>query len=115
MQQFVNNKLDDLENGKQQQKINKGGLLVSYDFNKLYPSAQVDKNSTWPAIETSYFFKKYMNESVCEIFNNEKWDNINRSACSTVEYHNPECLIFQQIPLKKMNNSYKNSRFEEIN
>ena len=43
---FLNNKLGNLEISKELQKINKDDLLVSYDFNSLYPSAQIDKNST---------------------------------------------------------------------
>ena len=36
------------------QNINKYDLLVSYDFNKLYPSVKVERNSIWPEIETVY-------------------------------------------------------------
>ena len=35
-------KLGDLEISKELQKINKDDLLVSYDFNSLYPTAQID-------------------------------------------------------------------------
>ena len=113
---FLNKKLGNLEISKELQKINKDDLLVSYDFNSLYPSAQIDKNSTWPKIETAYPFKKYMNDAVCYLFNNRRWDELNRSAFLTVKYHNPENLIFQHLPVKeKIENPYKNNRFEEIN
>ena len=65
LDKYLEKKLGELENSKELQKINKDDLLVSYDFNSLYPSAQTDKNSTWPKIETSYPFKRYMNESIC--------------------------------------------------
>ena len=45
---------------KKLQKINKDDLLVSYDFNSLYPSAQIDIKSTWPKIEKAYPLKKYL-------------------------------------------------------
>ena len=102
---FLNNKLGNLEISKELQKINKDDLLVSYDFNSLYPSAQIDKNSTWPKIEASYPFKKYMNESICTLFNSGRWNELNRSAVLTIKYHNPENLIFQHLPIKeKINN-----------
>ena len=40
------------------QKFNKNDLLVSNDFNSLYPSAEIDENTTWPKIETACPFKK---------------------------------------------------------
>ena len=116
LEKFLERKLGELEISKDLQKINKEDLLVSYDFNSLYPSAQIDKNSTWPKIETAYPFKKHMNDAVCYLFNSGKWNQINRSAFLTVKYHNPENLIFQHLPIKeKIKNPYKNNRFEEIN
>ena len=113
---FIDEKLGELEISKELQKINKDDLLVSCDFNSLYPSAQIDKNSTWPKIETAYRFKKHMNDSICTLFNSGRWNELNRSAFLTVKYHNPENLIFQHLPVKeKVNNSYKNNRLEEIN
>ena len=116
LDKFLERKLGELEIIKELQKINKDDLLVSYAFNSLYPSAQIDKNSTWPKIETAYPFKKYMNDAVCYLFNNRRWDELNRSAFLTVKYHNPENLIFQHLPVKeKINNPFKNIRLDEIN
>ena len=113
---FLNNKLGNLEISKDLQKINKDDLLVSYDFNSLYPSAQIDKSSYWPKIEASYPFKKHMNDAICYLFNSGRWNELNRSAFLTIKYHNPENLVFQHLPIKeKINNPYKNNRFEEIN
>ena len=106
----------ELEISKELQKINKDDLLVSFDFNSLYPSAQVDIISTWPKIETSYPFKKFMSDAVCTLFNSGRWNELNRSAFLTVKYHNPENLIFRHLLLKeKSENPYKNNRLEEIN
>ena len=116
LDKFLEKKLGNLEISKELQKINKDDLLVSYDFNSLYPSAQIDKNSTWPKIETAYPFKKYMNDAVCTLFNSGRWNELNRSAFLTVKYHNPKNMIFQHLPIKeKIENPYKNNRLEEIN
>ena len=116
LDKFLEKKFGELQISKDLQKINKDDLLVSYDFNSLYPSAQIDKNSTWPKIETAYPFKKYMNNAICILFNSGKWNELNRSAFLTVKYHNPKDLIFQHLPIKeKIENPYKNNRLEEIN
>ena len=116
LDKFLERKLGEINISKELQKINKDDLLVSYDFNSLYPSAQIDKNSTWPKIETAYPFKKDMNDAVCYLFNSGRWNELNRSAFLTIKYHNPENLIFQHLPVKeKIENPYKNNRLEEIN
>ena len=43
LDKFLEKKLGELNISKDLQKINKDDLLVSYDFNSLYPSAQIDK------------------------------------------------------------------------
>ena len=43
---FLEKQLGELNISKELQKINKDDSLVSYDFNSLYPSAQIDKTST---------------------------------------------------------------------
>ena len=116
LEKLLERKLGNLEISKDLQKINKDDLLVSYDFNSLYPSAQIDKNSTWPKIETAYLFKKYMNDAVCYLFNSGKWNQLNRCAFLTVKHHNPDNLIFQHIPINEnIKNPYKKNRLEEIN
>ena len=113
---FLEKQLGELNISKDLKKINKDDLLVSYDFNSLYPSAQIDKNSTWPKIETAYPFRKYMSDAVCTLFNSGRWNELNRSAFLTIKYHNPANLVFQHLPIKeKIENPYKNNRLEEIN
>ena len=58
LDKFLEKKLGEIEISKELQKIIEDDLLVSYDFNSLYPSAQIDKINTWPKIETTYPFKK---------------------------------------------------------
>ena len=113
---FLEKRLGELNISKDLQKNNKDDLLVSYDFNSLYPRAQIDKNSTWLKIETTYPFKKYMSDAVCRLLNSGRSNELNRSAFLTIRYHNPENLVFQHLPTKeKIINPYKNNRLEEIN
>ena len=90
LDKILEKNLEELEISKEIQKTKKDYLLVSYDFNSLYPSAQLDINSTWPKIETAYPFKKCMSDAVCRLFNNGKWNELIRSVFLTVKYHNPE-------------------------
>ena len=74
MKEFINRKLGDLEFSKASRRINKDDLLVSYDFSSLYPSAEADEDVKCPAIETAYPLEKYIDDTVCEIFNSGRWD-----------------------------------------
>ena len=94
MKKFINRKLGDWEIGEALRRMNKDVSLVSYEFKCLHRTAAADKNRTWPAIETSYRFKNYMNDAVCEMFNSSRCDELNRSAFLTVKSHNPENIIF---------------------
>ena len=69
MEEFIKKNLANLEISEPLRRINKDDLLFSYDFNSLYPNAEVNKDSKWPAIPTAYLFKKYMNQTACEILN----------------------------------------------
>ena len=106
--------MGELEISKKLQKIIDYDLLVSYDFDSLYPSAQIDKISNWPKPETAYPFKKYMKELICSLFNSGRWNDFIRCAFLTVTYHNPENLVFQYLPVKeKIKNPCKNNRSEK--
>ena len=76
LDKFLDKKLGELEISKELQNKNKDELLVSYDFNSFYPSAQIDLNSTWPKIETAYPFQKFMSDAVCRLFNSGKWNEL---------------------------------------
>ena len=77
-------------------------MLVPYDFKSLYSSAQIDLNITWPQRERNYPFKKQKIEMYCSLFNSGRWNELNKSAFLTVRYQDPENLVFQQIPVKKL-------------
>ena len=64
----------------------------------------------------AYPCQNCMSDAVCSLFNNGRWNKLNRSAFLTVKYDNPENSVFQHLPVKeKINNPYKNNRLEEIN
>ena len=106
-------KFGDLGVSKTLRRINKHDLLVWCDFNLLHPSVEADKNSAWSAIETSYPFRKYMNDAVFEVLNSGRWEELNKSACLTVKHRNPENLILQHIPIREK--IYKNNKLEVTN
>ena len=92
-----------MEISKELQIGNGHDLLVSYDFLSLYPSAQIDINSTWPEIKTASPFEKFMTESICSLFSSGRWNGLNRCAFQSVKKHNPEKLVFQHLPVKEKN------------
>ena len=57
LDKLLEGKQGELEISKELRKINKDDLLVSYDFNSLYPSAKIDIKSNWPKRETADPFK----------------------------------------------------------
>ena len=101
LDKFPDKKLGELKYSKELQKLNKDNFLVSYDFSSLNPSAQIDLNSIWPKIETVYPFQKTMSDAVCSFFNSRRWNYLNKCPFLTVNYHNPENLIFQNLPVKE--------------
>ena len=81
----------------------------------MYPSAQIDLNSSWPKIETAYSFKNHKSDVFCSLFNGGRRNELNRSAFLIVKCHNPQNLVFQDLYLKKFTNSHNNNRLKEIN
>ena len=89
LDKILEKKLGELGISKKLHKINNDDLLVSYDFNSLYPSAQVDINSTWPKIETAHPFKKNKRDGVCTLLNSGRWNELNRSVFFNCEISQP--------------------------
>ena len=113
---FLDKKILEWDISKELQNINKDDFIVLYIFNGFYPSAQINSNSTWPKMESTYPFQKYMSDAVFSLFTTRRWNELIRSAFLSVKCHNPENLIFQLIPIReKIGNPYKNNRLEEIN
>ena len=69
-------------------------MSVSYDFNSLYPSGQIDINRIWPKMQEAYPFKQYIANAVHTLFNSGRWSELYRSVLLTEKYHNPENLVF---------------------
>ena len=91
-------------------------MLVTYDFNILYRSAEKDLTNTKSKIETAFPLQRCMSDAVCRMFKSGRCNELNRYAFSTVKYHNPESLVFQHLPVKEeIINLHKNNRLEEIN
>ena len=76
LEKFLDKKLGELGISIELQKINKDDLLVSFDFNSVYPSAQIGLNRNWPNMETAYEFKKYVSDAVCSLCNSGGWIEI---------------------------------------
>ena len=69
-----------------------------------------------PAIDTPYPFRISMNDAVCEFFKSGRWNELNRSAFSSVKKLSSENLNFQHVPIReKIINHYQNIRLEVIN
>ena len=81
---FVDEKFGELLIFKDPQKVNMDCLMITYDYNSLYLSAQAKMNSSWPKIETAYLSQKLMSVAICTLFYNSRWDQLNRSAFLTV-------------------------------
>ena len=90
-----------LEIREELQEIKEDDLLVSYDFNSFYPSAQIVTKKTWPKIETTYPFKKHMSHAVCSLFNSKKWNDLSICHFVTVKYHNLENVVVQRLSVKE--------------
>ena len=73
-------KFGDLVISKELKNINQDDLLVLYHFNSLYPSAQIDTNSTWFKREIARPFETYISDAVCSLFNSGRCNELNRSA-----------------------------------
>ena len=109
-------RLHALEISKKIKEIELNDYLVSSDYTSLYPSAQADSNGNWPKIETAYAFEDNMNDAVCSLFNNKKFEELNLCCFLTVKYHNPEDLIFQHLPARDpIKAPYKNNVNDDLN
>ena len=51
-----------------------------------------------------------MGDANCSLFNCGRWNELIISALFTLNYHNPENLVFQHLPvMEKIENPYKNN------
>ena len=80
--------------------IDKSDLLVSSDYNSLYPSAMAHLDSKWPKIETAKAIRLEDSDYLCELFINGEWKNLNKTGFFKVKYYNPENIVFQHMSVK---------------
>ena len=77
LENYIKKKLANLPISKELNNVDKSDLLVSSDYNSLYPSAMAQLQSTWPAIETAQAIKPEDNENSCRLFNTGEWKSLN--------------------------------------
>ena len=98
-EKYINEKLSNLRLHKIIKRIELIHLLWEFDAVSLYPSAMWDPKSIYPKIETSYAFKREMNDELLEKFNNQNFNQ--GSAILKIKYYNPKNLIVQHLPVKE--------------
>ena len=98
---YINEKLSSLPISKELNKIAKSDLLVSSNYNSLYPSAVAHEKSNWPTIETAMVVNLNDSEIYCKLFNTGEWVSSNKTGFFKVKYHNPEKLILQHMVVKE--------------
>ena len=95
--------------------VDKSDLLVSSDYNSLYPSAMAHEKSKWPAIETAKAIKPEDSEEFCNLFNDGKWKELNKTGFFKVKYHNRENLILQHMAVKEEIYKETKNKYENVN
>ena len=83
---FINKKHANLPISKELQQTNESDLLVSSEYNRLYPSAMAHKDSKWPVKETAVAKKTKNSTRLCELFNSGEWKNLNKARFIKVNY-----------------------------
>ena len=112
---YIKKKLSSLPISKELKAIDKSDLLVSSDYNSLYPSAMAHEKSTWPAIETAKAINPEDSAVYCELFNSGEWASLNKTGFFKVKYHNPENLILQHMAVKEDVYDETKNKSENVN
>jgi len=81
--------------------IDKTDLLVSSDYNILYPSAMAHPDSNWPTIETAKAIYLTASGRLRELFNSGEWKKLNISGFFKVKYYSPKEIIFQHMSVNE--------------
>ena len=89
LENYIRKKLSSQPISKELNKIDKSDLLISSDYNSLYPSAMAHPDSRWPAIETAKAINPEDSEVFCELFNTGEWASLYKTGFFKVEYYNP--------------------------
>ena len=98
---YIKKKLSSLPSAKELNAIDNSDLLVSSNYNSVYPSAMAHEKPTWPAIETARAINTEDSDVYCELFNTGEWKTLNKTRFFKFKYQNPENLILQQMVVKE--------------
>ena len=90
-------------------------LLVSNDYNSLYPSTITHKGSKGLKIETTIALIRDDSEWICSSFNIKTWGSLSKSEFFKIEIFNPKEILFQHMPVKEIVFTNRKNRHEEIN
>ena len=77
--------------------MDKSDLLVSSDYNSLYPSAMAHNDSNWSKLETAKTIEKEDSDRLCELINTGEWKSLNKSGFFRIKNYNPKDIIFQHL------------------
>ena len=105
---FINKNLSQLPIHQLVKQVKIDEILWDFDAVSLYPSANWDKKSIYPRIETGYAFTRDMNDELVENFNTGSFNQ--GSAILGIKYYNPKNLIVQHIPVKEKEKKFEISR-----
>ena len=112
---YIKKKLSSLPISKELNKMDKSDLLVSSDYNSLYPSAMAHILSMWPSIETAKAINPEDSEAYCKLFNTGEWASLDKTGFFKVKYHNPENLILQHMAVKEDVYNDTENKYENVN
>ena len=114
LEEYVDRKVARIPVSKELAVIDKSDLLVSSDYNSLYPSAMAHPDSKWPKIETAKAIEEEDSDRLCELFNKGDWKSLNKSGFFKVRYYNSKEIIFQHMSVKENVFNDRKNRCEEI-
>ena len=100
---------------KQLAVIDESDLLVSSDYNSLYPPAMAHLDSEWPKKEIAKAIRPGDSDYLCELPNNGEWKNLNKTGFFKVSYCKPKEIIFQHMSVEENAFNDRKNRCEEIN
>ena len=87
---------------KELSKLDSNKTQMDSDSTSLYSSAMWVENSVYPKIETGFVFKRHMNTTFVDAFNNQTFnEDGDESALLAIKYYNPPDLMFQNLPVKE--------------
>ena len=100
---------------KQLAVIDESDLLVSSDYNSLYPSAMAHLDSKEPKIESAEAIRPGDSDYLCELPNNGEWNNLNKTGFFKISHYNPKEIVFQHMSVRENAFNDRKNRCEEIN